>query len=109
MEWRHKKNWTMKSHSRIDIPKHLDKIRGMSCIICESPPKSDPHHITNAEKSGMGRKVGDNWTVPLCRECHGRLHMYKYGEKLFWAMTGIDPLEKSREFFNGKKATKKSV
>ncbi len=56
----------------------------------------------------MGAKVGDNWTVPLCRKCHGDLHMYKYGEKLFWATMGIDPLEKAKEFY-GSKVTKESI
>tara|TARA_Y100000401_G_scaffold99849_1_gene88413 strand:- start:1177 stop:1479 length:303 start_codon:yes stop_codon:yes gene_type:complete len=94
--------------SKIESSKHLEKIRGMSCIICNSPPRCDPHHITYAEESGMGAKVGDNWTVPLCRKCHGDLHMYKYGEKLFWATMGIDPLEKAKEFY-GSKVTKESI
>ena len=46
---------------------HLEKVREMDCCICECPPRCDPHHITYAEKRGFGQKVGDNFTVPLCR------------------------------------------
>ncbi len=88
----------------IKSEKHLKKIREMECLICNAPPQSDPHHITFAEQSGMGRKVGDNWTVPVCRKCHGDIHLYKYGEQLFWAMQGIDPMEKAKEYY-GKETT----
>ena len=89
--------------------KHLKKIRGLSCSICNSPPQSDPHHVTYAEKRGFGQKVGDNYTVPLCRLCHTELHNFKYGEELFWSLKGIDPLELSEELYNGQKDTEKGI
>lgn len=77
----------------------------MPCLLCNAPPKSDPHHITYAEKRGVGSKVDDKWTVPLCRLCHTKLHNYKYGEELFWSLEGIDPKEMAEELFNGKEIT----
>ena len=47
----------------------------------------------------MGRKVGDNWTVPLCGGCHHRLHNDPLGEKLFWADNGIDAKEEAMKNF----------
>ena len=81
---------------------HLEKVREMDCCICECPPRCDSHHITYAEKRGFGQKVGDNFTVPLCRMCHTNLHNYKYGEKLFWSLQGIDPLELAEEIYGQK-------
>jgi phage gp46-like protein len=42
----------------------------------------------------MGLKPGDNETVPLCRKCHNRQHMY--GERSFWG----DKLEQAHELAN---------
>jgi hypothetical protein len=85
--------------------KHLKKIRELSCCICNLPPRSDPHHITYAEKRGFGQKVGDNFTVPLCRICHTELHNYQHGEELFWSLKGIDPIELAEELYNGEETT----
>ena len=85
--------------------KHLETSRGMPCTLCNAPPRSDPHHITYAEKRGVGQKVGDNFTVPLCRMCHTKLHNFKFGEKLFWALEGIDPIELTGGLFHGKENT----
>lgn len=71
----------------------LGFVRRLNCLVCQTPPPCHAHHITYAEPSGMGRKVGDNWTVPLCGICHDRLHNDPLGEKLFWADEGIEPKE----------------
>jgi hypothetical protein len=87
---------------------HLQKIREMNCTICNCPPNCDPHHITYAEKRGFGQKVGDNFTVPLCRMCHTKLHNFKHGEELFWSIQGIDPIELAEEYY-GKENTQDSI
>jgi hypothetical protein len=38
----------------------------------------------------MGLKVGDNFTVPLCRLHHTELHSFKQGELNYWLVQGID-------------------
>lgn len=43
-------------------------------MLCESP-WTIAHHLLRAEPRGMGLKAGDNWTVPLCGECHDKLHL----------------------------------
>ena len=73
----------------------LGFVRQLPCLVCGTPPPVHAHHITYAEPSGMGRKVGDNWTVPLCGGCHHRLHNDPLGEKLFWADNGIDPMDEA--------------
>ena len=68
------------------------------CLVCDHPDVH-AHHITYAEQSGMGLKVGDNWCVPLCATHHHELHTYGLGEKMFWIMNGIDPKERAAELW----------
>ena len=52
---------------------------------------ADAHHVKFAEQRAMGRKVGDRFTVPVCRLHHRELH--KRGDELaWWNAQGIDPL-----------------
>lgn len=48
-------------------PAYLEFVRGEPCCNCQAKPRSDPHH---EGKKGVGQKVRDTRTVPLCRTCH---------------------------------------
>ena len=74
-------------------------MRGFPCIICSSQPPVHAHHVKHSEKTGMGLKVSDCWTVPLCWECHHELHNAKVKEELFWSLKGVDPIEKAQELW----------
>jgi hypothetical protein len=50
----------------------------------------DPHHIRFAQKQSLGRKVSDEFTVPLCRSHHRALHR-SGSEYPWWENVGIDP------------------
>jgi len=55
----------------------LDWVRRMSCMHCGAAPRSEAHHVAFKGDGAMGRKVGDDRTVPLCagpRGCHRRYH-----------------------------------
>ena len=41
------------------------RVKELPCIICEHPPPSDCHHITDC-----GRRIGHRFTLPLCYEDH---------------------------------------
>jgi hypothetical protein len=52
------------------------------------PDHSDPHHIKPAHRPFGKRNSGtlkpdDCWVVPLCRECHNKLHEWG-SETEFW-------------------------
>jgi hypothetical protein len=51
----------------------------------------DTHHIRFAQPRALGRKVSDEYTVPVCRLHHRELHRYG-DEASWWAGTSIDPL-----------------
>ena len=53
-----------------EAPGYLAKIRKLPCCICNEPAPSHAHHLKSAEQRGMGQKVANRWTLPLCHECH---------------------------------------
>ena len=83
---------------------HLDFIRSLPCLLCtvQTYPTEAAHVNYSDHKAGKfnarGIKAGDQWTVPLCSECHrGRNGQHSHGERKFWSDRGrgIDPLEVS--------------
>ena len=51
----------------------------------------DAHHVKIAQPRSLGRKVSDEFTVPLCREHHRDLHQHG-NEANLWTKQGIEPL-----------------
>ena len=45
---------------------HLRFVARQPCLICARTP-SDPHHLRFAQARALGRKVSDEFVVPLCR------------------------------------------
>jgi hypothetical protein len=77
--------------SRIRDKEHLRYVASQPCLLCSATP-SDAHHVRFAQPRAMGRKVGDEFTVPLCRTHHRELHQYG-NEAAWWHDMGIDPLD----------------
>ena len=60
------------------------------CMICGRTP-AEAHHIRFAQPRALGRKVSDEYTVPVCQLHHRELHRYG-DEASWWAGVGVDPL-----------------
>jgi hypothetical protein len=82
---------------RIRDRDHIRHVMKQSCLICGRRP-SDPHHLRLAQSRALGRKVSDEFTVPLCRTHHREIH-HCGDESSWWKNTGIDPLEAARAFW----------
>jgi hypothetical protein len=79
---------------RIRDRDHIRHVMKQPCLICGRRP-SDPHHLRFAQTRALGRKVSDEFTVPLCRAHHREVHRCG-DEGLWWQNTGTDPLVAAR-------------
>ena len=69
--------------------RHRQFVSAQACVICGRQP-SDAHHLRFAQPRGLGLKVSDEYTVPLCRSHHRDLH--RTGNELrWWAQFGVQP------------------
>ena len=75
---------------RLRSKEHLRFLASRPCLVCGRKP-SDPHHIRFAQPRALGRKVSDEYAVPLCRSHHRDVHRYG-NERVWWANARIDPL-----------------
>lgn len=81
--------------NRVRDKDHLRYVAAQPCLLCSATP-SDAHHVRFAQPRAMGRKVGDDYTVPLCRKHHRDLHD-SGNEAAWWHDMGIEPLEIARQ------------
>jgi hypothetical protein len=73
---------------------HLRFVASQPCLVCGRRP-SDPHHLRFAQPRGLGLKVSDEFTVPLCRTHHRQLH--QTGDEVsWWNGVNIDVLPAAR-------------
>jgi hypothetical protein len=75
---------------RLRDKEHCKYVATQACLICGRTP-SEAHHIRFAQPRAFGRKVSDEYTVPVCRLHHRELHRYG-DEASWWAGTSVDPL-----------------
>lgn len=66
--------------------KYLDFIRSKPCLMCGHYAPSMAHHEGFGSK-GMGMKVSDAQTIPLCPVCHSGRHT---DARFFYDIPGID-------------------
>ncbi len=75
---------------RLRDKEHCTFVASQPCVVCGRTP-SEAHHIRYAQRRALGRKVSDEYTVPVCRLHHRELHGYG-DEASWWAGVSIDPL-----------------
>jgi hypothetical protein len=81
---------TISEPRRLRDKGHLKFVASQPCLVCGRSP-ADAHHLRFTQPRAMGRKVSDEFTVPLCRTHHRDLH--SVGDELvWWQVTRIDPL-----------------
>ena len=84
-------------HARKRSKTHLAFVASQPCVICGATP-CDAHHVKIAQPHSLGRKVSDEFTVPLCRPHHQELHRYG-NERRWWANVQIAPIPIARELW----------
>ena len=77
---------------------HLALVGAQPCLVCQRSP-CDAHHLKFAQPRSLGRKVSDEFTVPLCRDHHRELH--RHGNELaWWANMQLAPIQIARELWD---------
>jgi len=76
---------------------HRKFVLRQACLVCGRVP-SDPHHLTFTQPRALGRRVSDEFMVPVCRLHHRELH--RSGNELaWWRSLNIDPLPVARRLW----------
>jgi len=76
---------------------HLVFVASQPCLICQRTP-CDAHHLKFAQPKALGRKVGDEFTVPVCRDHHHELHRHG-NEAAWWANLHIAAANIAKELW----------
>jgi ERF superfamily len=76
---------------------HLRYVAQQACLVCGRKP-SDPHHLGFTQPRALGRKVSDEFAVPLCRGHHRAVHR-SHDERAWWRQAGIDPIKIARRLW----------
>jgi ERF superfamily protein len=69
---------------------HREFVARQPCLVCGRQP-ADAHHLRFAQRRALGRRVSDEFTVPLCRTHHREVHRTG-DEPRWWSSYGIEPL-----------------
>jgi hypothetical protein len=81
---------------------HVKFVAKQPCLICGRKP-SDAHHLRFAQHPALGRKVSDEFVVPLCRGHHREVH--RSGDEASWWSKGtIDPIGAAQKFWSETRA-----
>ena len=79
---------------RIRDRDHVKSVAKQPCLVCGRRP-ADAHHLRFAQSPALGRKVSDEFTIPLCRGHHREVHRCG-DEAAWWNKFGIDPTAAAR-------------
>jgi hypothetical protein len=75
---------------RLRDKEHCKFVARQACVVCGRAP-AEAHHLRFAQPRALGRKVSDEYTVPVCRLHHRELH--RYGDEVsWWAGVNVDPV-----------------
>ena len=85
------------THRRIRDREHVKSVAKQPCLVCGRSP-ADAHHLRFAQSPALGRKVSDEFTVPLCRGHHREVHRCG-DEAAWWRKAGIDPTITARSLW----------
>jgi hypothetical protein len=94
---------TISEPKRIRSKEHLRFVARQPCLICGRAP-AQAHHIRYAHSKGLGLKVSDEFTVPLCAIHHTENHATG-NEKHWWQKHKIDPLSVAQQLWQRSKGS----
>jgi ERF superfamily len=88
---------TLSEPRRYRDPQHLKFVASQPCLVCGRRP-SDAHHLRILQPRALGRRVSDEFAVPLCRTHHRALHD-RGDEAAWWTSFQLDPIIVARQLW----------
>ena len=88
---------TLSEPRRYRDPQHLKFVASQPCLVCGRRP-SDAHHLRFLQPRALGRRVSDEFAVPLCRTHHRALHD-RGDEAAWWTSFQLDPIIVARQLW----------
>lgn len=88
---------TISEQKRVRCKEHLRFVASQPCVICGRKP-THAHHLRHAQSRGVGLKVSDEFTVPLCAIHHNEVHRVGQ-EQAWWLERNVDPLGIARSLW----------
>lgn len=85
---------------------HLAYVASKPCLVC-GRNRAHAHHLKFAQPTALGRKVSDEFTVPLCAQHHRELHRHG-DERVWWAAQKIDALRVAEELWRARRVPQPS-
>jgi hypothetical protein len=76
---------------------HVRFVAQQPCLICGRQP-CEAHHLRFTQSRALGRKVSDEFTVPLCRGHHRDVHRHG-DEPAWWSNAKIDAATIARDLW----------
>jgi hypothetical protein len=92
---------------RLRDKEHCKFVTAQPCVVCGRTP-SEAHHLRFAQPRALGRKVSDEYTVPVCRLHHRELHRYG-DEASWWAAINVDPLRIALDLWRRSRASSNQI
>jgi hypothetical protein len=86
---------------------HLRFVAKQACLVC-GRKHSDPHHLGFMQPRALGRKVSDEFVVPLCRIHHREVHRVS-DERAWWQQVGIEPVQVARQLWTNTRLDRDSL
>ncbi len=82
---------------RVRDKEHLRYVASRPCLVCGRSP-GHAHHVRFAQPRAIGRRVSDEWVVPLCATHHRSLHNAG-NEETWWKERSIDPISQAEQLW----------
>jgi hypothetical protein len=82
--------WPLSEPRRYRDRAHLEFVGSQPCVLCGRQP-CDAHHLRFMQPRALGRRVSDEFAVPLCRTHHRALHR-SGDEAAWWKSNDLDPV-----------------
>jgi Rad52/22 family double-strand break repair protein len=79
---------------------HLEFVATLPCLVCGRTP-THAHHLRFTQPRALGRKVSDEWVVPLCNLHHRSLHD-SGNEEAWWGQHSIDAVSEAERLWQAR-------